>query len=140
MKLGFYKICFKLKDDIKDDLNPNQNWFESGVLISTQDAVSSLSINGIIEVEATVAKRAGKFFAPLLPTSLISVRFRMPSHAPPVLTFQFHFLGFGTGNTISLCKNYDCTAKFGPPVSGSRVVDSYAFSPLFFLACIQSVH
>jgi hypothetical protein len=24
----------------------------------------------------------------------MSVRFRMPSHAPPVLTFQFHFLGF----------------------------------------------
>jgi hypothetical protein len=84
MQLGVYKICFK-----KD------NWVESGVLISTQDAVSSLSINGIIEVGATVAQRAGKFFAPLLPTSFnvstLSNAFACP---PPVLTFQFHFLGF----------------------------------------------
>jgi hypothetical protein len=83
MKLGFYKICFKLKD----------NWVESGVSISTHEAVSSLSINGIIEVGATVAKRAGKFFAPLLPTSLnvstLSNAFACPARVDISVSFSW---------------------------------------------------
>ena len=84
MQLGVYKICFK-----KD------NWVESGVLISTQDAVSALSINGIIEVGATVAQRAGKFFACLLPTSFnvstLSNAFACPARVDISVSFSWVF-------------------------------------------------
>ena len=50
MDPGTYKICIKGK---------TQAWQESGMIIMTQNKVSSISINGIVEISGAVARKEG---------------------------------------------------------------------------------
>jgi hypothetical protein len=51
MEPGTYKVCVKAADATA--------WAESGASVTTQDRVSSLSINGILEVLASIPMRKG---------------------------------------------------------------------------------
>ena len=52
MTTGTYKICMR-------EVGANEPFQESGVVLMTQDQVSSLSINGIIEIIGTIPRRVG---------------------------------------------------------------------------------
>lgn len=54
MKAGAYKICMT---DV--DHGSTAVWKESGVVLILQRQVSSISVNGIIEVVATIPQRLG---------------------------------------------------------------------------------
>ena len=56
MKAGAYKVCIT-------DMQPGSAvlWKESGVVLILQKQISSISVNGIIEVVATVPQRIGEY-------------------------------------------------------------------------------
>jgi hypothetical protein len=54
MKAGAYKICIT---DVEH--GSTAVWKESGVVLILQKQVSSISVNGIIEVVATIPQRLG---------------------------------------------------------------------------------
>jgi hypothetical protein len=51
MEHGEYKFCIRALD--------TTTWVESGVSVTTQNRVSSVSINGIVEVLASIPIRKG---------------------------------------------------------------------------------
>jgi len=79
MDAGTYKFCIKLRGDLAD-------WKESGVSLTLQTSVSSVSVNGVVEVVASVPMRAGSKLS-LCKNSDCSGKFESPASAPRMVSF-----------------------------------------------------
>jgi len=108
MKPGTYKLCLKPRDG---------EWTESGISVTTQTQVSSLSIHGILEIVATIPMRAG---------AIHCFGIRIMSTPPSICNIhnflRFIFISVYTGAQVLLCKNFDCSEAFTAPASDHRMV------------------